>query len=241
MDELLKVGDRVKVKSYTELRRCYSGYFMGSDIKEYCDRYVTIKSRYIIDDEMHYTLVEDESSRRWLIDYFDLSTINYSNIIDSIKKYCSDYCFCDVCNDKCLLRGNHKLISKNPNLISPGDRIRVHSLEWFEKNSYFIETMCNSKGYIRVSSPLTSKIKNLCGKEIVISDIYYVNDIIYYKDGIIGCIWISEFFEKEDMKNIINNSLLYCDNFCILGNRDKCNNTECPLYSVKFTNGYEEL
>ena len=214
---------------------------ISSDKLQFCGKYVTIDKVIIssTSNGHHYIMfeIEEYKGRSSSVDFFDLSTITSTL---KINEYCNNFCIynsiCDTVN--CSLKftkisNNVKIEYDYINYIVKY-KVRVKPLEWFEKNcsKSIISGFLNYRTLSSIYS-ISPSMQNLFGKVVTVRDIIILNKDEYImrieEDGGIWD-WRLDFFNipvDYDDSNYLDN---YCNNNCILGDRSKCDNFECPFY-----------
>ena len=114
-----------------------------------------------------------------------------------------------------------------------GDRVKVHSIEWFEKNSINRDSDTSSWYYILPGTnkiSFISEMKKFCGEYVTISKYNKSNDSYFVKEDENCCYWLEEFFCEFNIDSLTRNINEYCNNFCIYKDTRHCNN-KCYLYT----------
>ena len=252
MIELLIKGTKVKVHPLEWFEKNYKyiandgmydyysihgdlDFLFASDMKRFCGEYVTIDNYKVsLSNKLTiFKIKEDNGIRGWISDFFDLSTI--SNVyIDKVKEYCNNFCVfehkCKLDMVECSLK-NNVLTYYDYNESIVKYKVRVHSLEWFEKNC--TKKFDNTYSLFGTEFCFSKEMQEFCGKYVTIKRfIREFNDeyVMKLENDFGSKNWVTSFFEIFNYgrySKLISN---YCDN-CILNDGDKCSNLECPLYS----------
>lgn len=128
-------------------------------------------------------------------------------------------------------------------ILNIGDRVKIHSLEWFEKNflregSNFISTSDRDR-------ILNRNMQLFCGKYVTIKHVVNIDslsEIVFYRIYEDGCLslWEGEYFEDYDENENYKSCIVkFCNDFCIHRDaRSRC--LECPLNNYKCSKLFKE-